>query len=151
MTNSSSTEQTIVPFGVYQPWVLHDDLLYISGLTPRAGADMLYPGRVGVDVSIADAQRAASVIASRILACMREAAGNLDSIARILTLDVYIASSPEFRDHSEVADFVCAELIEVLGKRAVGARAAIGVESLPGNAPIEVKTVAALKTTTVEG
>lgn len=143
----SSPEPSVMPFGVYRPWVRHGELLYVSGLTPRAGSEMLFPGRVGVEVSLADAQRAASVIASRILACLSEAVGDLDAVERILMLNVYVASSSEFHDHSKVGDFVSAELIRVLGERAVGARAAIGVASLPGNAPIEVMTVAALRST----
>lgn len=143
MTHSGS-EPIAVPFGAYKPWVRHGDLLYISGLTPRVNSEMLFPGQVGVDVSIPEAGKAAAVVVGRILTCMREATGDLDSIARILTLNVYVASSSEFGDHSKVADFVSHGLMEQLGERAIGARAAIGVVSLPGNAPIEVMTVVAL-------
>jgi enamine deaminase RidA (YjgF/YER057c/UK114 family) len=144
MTQTSSGP-SVVASGAYSPWVQHEGLIYVSGLTPRVDSKMLFPGRVGVDVSIDDARKAASAVASRILACLVEAAGSLDSIAKILVLNVYIASSSKFRDHSKVADFVSAALIEVLGERANGARTAIGVTSLPGNAPIEVATVAALR------
>ena len=45
--------------------------------------------------------------------------------------------------HAKVGDIVSGWLYEQLGDAGIGARAAIGLATLPGNAPVEVQLVAA--------
>ena len=46
-----------------------------------------------------------------------------------------------FTAHSKIADFASEYLCEELGEAGIAARAAIGIASLPGEAPAEVQIV----------
>ena len=50
--------------GHYAPLIRHHDELYISGLVPRMNGKIHYPGRVGLDLNMADAQAAAMLRSS---------------------------------------------------------------------------------------
>ncbi|MDM8100144.1 hypothetical protein [Oceanobacillus oncorhynchi] len=47
-----------------------------------------------------------------------------------------------FQSHSSLANAASEYLSEQLGEAGIGSRAAIGVSSLPGNAPVEIQLVA---------
>lgn len=53
-------------------------------------------------------------------------------------------AAPGFTKHSALADFASALLEARLGARGIGSRAAVGVASLPGNAPVEIQLIAAV-------
>ena len=54
--------------GNYAPLIRHHDELYISGMVPRTNGKIQYPGRVGLELTLKDAQAAASISAMRCLA-----------------------------------------------------------------------------------
>ena len=89
--------------GHYAPLVRHHDELYVSGLVPRMGGRIQYPGRVGLELSLTDAQAAASISAMRGLALIVDAIGSLDKIKSLIRITVYVKScllytSPSPRD-----------------------------------------------------
>ena len=60
-------------------------------------------------------------------------------------MTVYIACAPDFHDLSTVADGASTAISAALGADALPARSAIGVQTLPSNAPVEVDLVAAVR------
>ena len=62
---------------------------------------------------------------------------------QILSLTVYLNATEDYTTHAKVGDIVSNWLYEQLGDAGIGARAAIGLATLPGNAPVEVQLVAA--------
>jgi enamine deaminase RidA (YjgF/YER057c/UK114 family) len=70
--------------------------------------------------------------------------GEGERIAAILSMTVYIAAEPGFTAHPKLADFASAYLRSELGADGIGTRAAIGVATLPSNAPVEIQIVAAI-------
>ena len=71
--------------GHYAPLIRHHDELYVSGLVPRMNGKIQYPGRVGQELSLSDAQAAASISAMRGLALIVDAIGSLDKIKSLIT------------------------------------------------------------------
>ena len=65
-----------------------------------------------------------------------------EKITQILSLTVYINAAPDFTSHAKIGDLVSDYLYEKLGDAGIGARAAIGMGTLPGNAPVEVQFIA---------
>jgi enamine deaminase RidA (YjgF/YER057c/UK114 family) len=130
--------------GMYRPATRHGDLVFTAGMTPRRDGVLLIRGTVGHDVDVATAQHAAGVAAANALAAAAAAAYGIDNIRRLLRLTVYVAAAPGFEDLTQVADGASQALAELLGdeQRAAAARAAIGVHTLPGGAPVEVELVA---------
>jgi len=135
--------------GHYAPLLRHDDELYLSGLVPRMNGKIQYPGRVGLELNLADAQEAASISAIRALALIREAVGSLENVKAVLRVTVYVKSTFDFVDLSEVANGASDVLTHVLGDAGRHTRTTVGVYQLPKNAPIEVDMIVALNPSTL--
>jgi enamine deaminase RidA (YjgF/YER057c/UK114 family) len=122
----------------YVPGVLHGGVLYLSGQLPREGGVVACTGKVDVEVSIEQAQGAARLAVLRLLAVVKDMAGNLDAIERVLDLTVYVNAPSTFTEPSAVADGASDLLEQVLGERGRHARTAVCVSQLPKNAAVEV-------------
>lgn len=131
--------------GNYAPLVRHHDELYVSGLVPRMNGEMQYPGRVGLELSLTEAQSAASISAMRGLALIVDAIGSLDKIKSLIRITVYVKSTADFVDLSEVANGASDVFRHVLGDAGKHTRTTVGVYQLPKNAAVEVDMIAALR------
>ena len=131
--------------GHYAPLVRHHDELYLSGMVPRMNGKIQYPGRVGLELSLSDAQAAASISAMRGLALIVDAIGSLDKIKSLVRVTVYVKSTADFVDLSEVANGASDVFSHVLGDAGKHTRTTVGVYQLPKNAAVEVDMIAALR------
>ena len=127
----------------FEPLVRHDDELYVSGLVPRKHGKVQYPGRVGLELSLADAQLAASISAMRGLALIVDTIGSLDKIKSLLRINVYIKSTADFAELGEVANGASDVFRHVLGDAGKHTRTTIGVCQLPSNAPVDMDMIVA--------
>jgi enamine deaminase RidA (YjgF/YER057c/UK114 family) len=132
------------PRGRYEPAVVHGDVAYSAGMTPRLGDELIRRGTVGAEITVEQARELAGRAAANALSAIGAAAGGIDNVARCLRLTVYVAAAPGFAAHSTVADGASEALGLLLGDRGSAARSAIGVASLPSGAPVEVELIAAL-------
>lgn len=126
------------PAGNYAGYVRAGSLLFLSG----QGADGCY-GRVGAEVSVDEAQRAARICMLNLLAQARDATGSLDRIARIVKVVGFVACTEDFIDAPRVIDGASNLLRELFGQRGQHARSAIGVQALPRGFSVEVEMVLA--------
>jgi enamine deaminase RidA (YjgF/YER057c/UK114 family) len=131
--------------GHYAPLVRNHDELYVSGLVPRMNGRIQYPGRVGLELTLADAQAAASISAMRGLALIVDAIGSLDKLRSLMRVTVYVKSTADFVDLSEVANGASDVFSHVLGEAGKHTRTTVGVYQLPKNAAIEVDMIATLR------
>jgi enamine deaminase RidA (YjgF/YER057c/UK114 family) len=114
--------------------------IHLSGQLPFKDGEMLGRGIVGRDVELEAAQELARHAALNALAAAVQAVGDLDRV-RIVQMLVFVASTPDFGEQSQVADAASELLIEVLGENGRHARTAIGVAGLPLNTPVEIRVV----------
>lgn len=105
---------------------------------------MLHPGLVDRDVSPETAKEVARRAALQALSALAASLGSIDRVRRIVRVSVYVASVPTFHRQHEVANGATEVLTAIFGDAGRPARAAIGVASLPLNAPIEIEMVVAL-------
>jgi enamine deaminase RidA (YjgF/YER057c/UK114 family) len=132
--------------GNYAPLVRDGNHLYVSGQIPRVGNTVVVTGAVGVEVSLADAQKAAKVSVMRGLALLQRALGSLEHIQSVPRITVYVQSAPHFTQQSEVADGASEVLFQVLGPHAgAHSRTSVGVLQLPKNAAIEIDLIASVR------
>ena len=129
------------PQGHYLPAIAAGGLVVTAGMTPRVDGALVLCGTVGADVSTEDAAAAAALAARNALAAATEAAGPA-GLHRLLRLTVYVRATPDFVDHSTVADGASRELSARLGDGGAMVRSAVGVASLPGGACVEVELTA---------
>lgn len=129
--------------GRYTSLVRDGRQLYLSGQVPRVGDRIAVAGTVGVDVTLADAQRAAAICAVRALLLLQCELGSLSQLKAVLRMTVFVHCSADFTQHSEVADGASDLLWRVLGPAGVHTRTSVGVLQLPKNAAVEVDLIAA--------
>ncbi|MBB5423220.1 enamine deaminase RidA (YjgF/YER057c/UK114 family) [Paraburkholderia sp. JPY158] len=130
----------------YVPFVQEDDLLYISGQISRNNGQPAYLGRLGDNISDAEGTQAARLSALGVVAQIVAATGDrLERVARVVRLNVFIASTPAFSAHSTVANGASDVMVQIFGDAGRHARSAVGVASLPAGVAVEVEAVVALK------
>lgn len=133
-----------VPQGDYIPARRHDELIFTSGMTPRREGVLQFTGPVRNDQSLEKHRAAVNLACENALAAVRGLLAEGESITLILSLTVYISAEPGFEAHSKLADFASIYLRDELGAAGIGARTAVGVATLPGNAPVEIHLIASV-------
>ena len=137
-------KQTPIPQGNYIPASRHNNLVYTSGMTPRENGVLLFDGKIKLSEPIETYKEAVRLAAGNALTAARSLVAERECLERIVTLTVFIAAEENFTVHAKLADFAAEYLYEEMGQDGIGSRAAIGVASLPGNAPVEIQLVAAI-------
>jgi enamine deaminase RidA (YjgF/YER057c/UK114 family) len=137
--------QAAKPSFQYVPVCVHAGIAYVSGQLPKVDGEVRVFGKVGADVSLEQAEHAARICTLQGLACLIEAIGGSDRIARILKVTGFVASAPGFNEQPKVLDAASYLLVEALGNSGRHARAAVGVAELPRNAPVEIEMIAAVR------
>lgn len=129
------------PAANYIPFTQSGTLLFTSGQLPLKDGKLTATGLLGRDLDVAAGQDAAKWCAVNILAQAKAALGDLDRIARIVKISVFVASTPDFTEQHLVANGASNLLVEVLGDAGRHARSAVGMASLPLNAPVEIEAI----------
>lgn len=133
------------PRGAYLPAVVHGDVVYVSGQTPRVGTEPRFQGRLGDDLDVEQGRAAAKIALANSLAALRAQVGDLRRITSVLQLVGYVRCTPEFDQQTEVLDGASTALLEVFGDVGRHARTAIGVASLPRGVAVEIALQAAFR------
>lgn len=130
------------PAANYVPFAQTGKILFVSGQLPFSGGKLAATGLLGRDLDTAAGQEMARHCAVNVLAQLQAATGDLERVARLVKISVFVASTPDFTEQHLVGNGASDLLAEVLGERGRHARAAVGVAVLPLNAPVEVEAIA---------
>ena len=133
------------PAGSYESVVILNGLGYVSGQLPIRNGVLAYAGRVGDELSIEEAMRAAELATLNVLAQIKRSTNRWRSFAGLLRLEGYVASARGFANQPEILDRASQLLARVLGDRGAHARAAFCVEQLPLDAAVELVVTFAVK------
>jgi enamine deaminase RidA (YjgF/YER057c/UK114 family) len=126
------------PLGAYVPFVRTGNLVYLSGMLPLKDGKLLKTGRLGEAVSLEEAAFCARTAAVNALAVLKLAVGGLNVIKQCVKITGFVASTPDFTDQAKVLNGASELMVEVFGEAGMHARAAVGVNILPMNSPVEV-------------
>lgn len=129
------------PAANYVPYVLSGNLLHLSGQLPMENGKLAVTGLVGRDVDVPGARRAAELCAINLLAQAKAALGDLTRIRRVVKIQGFVASTPDFTEQHLVLNGASDLLVSVLGDAGRHARAAVGMAALPLNAAVEVDAI----------
>jgi enamine deaminase RidA (YjgF/YER057c/UK114 family) len=129
------------PFGTYAEAVQTSNLLFLTGMLPTEGRAPAFIGRVGAELDVDTARKAARLAALNVLAVARQHLGSLDKVTRIVRLGVMVATSGDVRDQPKVADGASDLLQDVFGKDKNPSRLVYGVASLPLGTPVELDVI----------
>lgn len=133
------------PTAAYVSYTEYNNLVFIAGQAPRICGKTVMIGKVGKEISLEQAYEAAKICAINILAHLKHNLGDLDRIKNLLYVRGYVASSSDFYQQSLVINGASEFFELVLGERGRHARCSVGVMVLPGNVPVEVEAVIAVK------
>lgn len=129
----------------YRPWTRVGNVLYVAGQGPMKDGKVACAGKVGADVTTAQAKEAARLTCLNALAVVRDAAGSLGAVRQVLQATVWVNSAPSFQEHPLVADGATELLQQVFGEQGLPARAAVGAPSLPMDIAVELALVVELR------
>jgi len=141
----------VLPPGVKLPfpWVrIHGNRAYVSGhAAQNADGSLATPlGKVGLDVSLEQAQRLAQLTALSILASLKRELGNLDRISAWLRVFGMVNSAPGFKQQPAVINGFTDLIVELYGSpRGLHARSAVGMAELPFGIPVEIEAEVAIE------
>lgn len=127
------------PLGSYVPFVRTGNLVYLSGMLPLREGKLIRTGRVGESVSLDEAAECARASCVNALAVMKSALGSLSKVKRCVKLTGYVSSAPDFSEQPKVLNAASDLLFQVFGEQGRHARAAVGVNVLPLNSPVEIE------------
>ena len=129
------------PAANYVPFVISGSILHISGQLPMADGKIAVTGHLGDTVDVATGQKAAELCAVNLLAQAKAALGELSRIKRIIKINGFVASKPDFVEQHLVINGASNLLVGALGEAGKHARAAVGMAALPMNAAVEIDAI----------
>ena len=128
-----------VPAGSYVPYVITNNLVFISGQLPFINGQLTIKGKVGDNVSLDDAVKMSEACAKALLSQLKAACnGNLDKVNKVVKLGGFVASAPNFTDQPKVINGASDLIVNIFGDKGKHSRFAVGVATLPLNVPVEI-------------
>ena len=131
-----------IPQGKYVPATRTDNMVFTAGMTPRDNGVLIKSGKVKISEPIETYKQAVIQATTNALNAAKNMLSEDEKLSKILFLTVYVNAEEGFTSHAKIGDIASNFLYEKLGDAGIGSRAAIGVASLPGNAPVEIQLVA---------
>ena len=132
--------------GFFLPAITTGSLVFMSGAIPRNCEEILYQGRLGENFTVEQGYAAARSCGLNLLVQLQAVCGgDLDRVARMIKLTVFVNSAPSFIETSAVANGASELFMEVFGEAGRHTRSAIGMATLPRGVSVEVEAVAELK------
>ena len=130
------------PLAAYVPAVRTGPYVYTAGQLPLVNGALQVTGKVGADVSVAEAAALARVCALNALAAVASVSGGLSAVVRVVKVTGFVASSPDFTQQAQVINGASELILEVFGEAGRHARSAVGMAVLPLDTPVEVELIA---------
>ena len=132
----------VAPVANYVPYVITGKLVFISGQIPFLDGEIQYPGRLGENISVIEAQKAARLCGINLIAQLKNACeGDLDRLVQVIKLNGFVNGTPSFTDQAMVINGTSDLMFEVFADKGRHARAAIGCSALPLGAAVEVDAI----------
>lgn len=129
------------PVAAYIPGVKAGEFIYTSGQIPLVNGELKYKGKVGAEVSEADAYEAAKICALNCLGVVKSLIGDLDKVERIVKVVGFVNSADGFNMQPKVINGASELLGKIFGEKGAHARSAVGVNELPLDATCEVEII----------
>jgi enamine deaminase RidA (YjgF/YER057c/UK114 family) len=129
------------PMANYVPFTQTGNVLYVSGQGPKTKDGDFVRGHVGKDLTLEQGYQAARLVGIQLLAVINGALGSLNRVKRILKVNGFVNSAPEFGDQPAVINGCSDLFVELLGEAGRHARTSIGVSNLPQGIAVEIEAI----------
>ena len=128
------------PLAAYVPAAQAGSLVFTAGQLPMVDGALPVTGKLGAEVTAEQGTKLARTAALNALAAVHALVG-LEQVVRVVKVVGYVAATPEFTAHPAVVNGASVLLGEVFGDAGKHARSAVGVASLPLDAPVEIELI----------
>jgi enamine deaminase RidA (YjgF/YER057c/UK114 family) len=132
------------PVANYVPAILIGNEIRTSGQIPIVDGKLKYHGPVPSSQSIEQATEAAKICGLNAIAAAAATIGNVNGLAGVLQVRVFIASDAGFDGHSAIANGVSDLMVAIFGEDGRHIRVAMGSIGLPLGATVEVEATFAV-------
>ncbi len=129
------------PLAAYIPVTKVGNLIFTAGQIPLKNGKLIYEGKVGKDLSVETAQKAAELCLLNGLSVIKSVTGSLESIKKIVKVTVFVNSADGFTEQAKVANGASELLVELFGEKGKHVRSAVGVNELPINSAVEIELI----------
>jgi len=126
------------PVANYVPYVISGKLVHISGQITMENGELKFVGKLGADYDVETGQKAARLCALNLVAQLKAAIGDLDKVTRVVKLNAFVNSAPDFTDQPKVVNGASDTMVEIFGDVGKHARSAVGVAALPLGVAVEI-------------
>ena len=131
---------------IYKRVVIVDNIAYLSGHVPIDESGQIMKGKVGKDVDVAGGAAAARRCAIGLLATLRSEIGSLNKVKRLIKTTGMVNCTDDFTQQPEVVNGCSQLIVDIFGEdNGKGARAAVGMASLPRGSICEIEMIFELK------
>ncbi|MBC8108958.1 MAG: RidA family protein [Anaerolineae bacterium] len=127
--------------GAYVPAKKVGNLIFVSGQIPMKDGKLTAAGQVPSRCSPDAAKAAAKQCVLNALAAVSSLPGGIDQITGVARVGAFINSDANFTQQPGIANGASEFLIELFGDAGRHARAAIGTNTLPLDAAVEVEFI----------
>jgi enamine deaminase RidA (YjgF/YER057c/UK114 family) len=129
------------PCGAYVPARRAGNLIFVAGQLPMKDGKLLAIGQVPWKTTVEQARAAARQCVINGIAAVQSLPGGIDQITGVVRVGAFVSSNHDFTDQPKVADAASELLKELFGETGQHARAAVGVNTLPRNAAVEIEFI----------
>ncbi|GBD11808.1 hypothetical protein HRbin23_01487 [bacterium HR23] len=129
------------PAANYVTAVRTGNLVYLAGHGPRRPDGTYITGKVGRDLTPAQAYDAARQVGLNLLASLKACIGDLGKVKRVVKVLGMVNADPSFTEHPRVINGCSDLFVAVFGEKGRHARSAVGMGSLPFNIPVEIEAI----------
>lgn len=134
------------PFGSYVPAKRVGNLVYVAGQIPRRQGQIIATGPVPSKCSVEQAREAAKqCVVNGLSAVATLGPDAVDNLIGVVRVGAFINSDADFIEQSKVADAGSELLIQIFGDSGKHARVAVGTNTLPQGASVEIEFVFEIK------
>ena len=115
------------------------NLLFLSG--HGECGDEFTTGKVGRDLTLEQGRRSAELTGLCMLATIKAAVGELSRVKQFVRILGMVNATEDFTDHPQVINGFSDLMVVAFGEAGKGARAAVGMASLPANIAVEIEAI----------
>ena len=129
------------PFGSYVPARRVGNLVFVAGQLPMKDGKLMATGPVPSTCSTDDARAAARQCVINAIAAVQSLSGGAEQIVGVVRVGAFVRSDDSFTEQPKVADAASELLTQIFGDAGKHARAAVGVNTLPRDASVEIEVI----------
>ena len=105
-----------IPIANYVPYKLINNNLYISGQGPSKDGNIIFKGKVGIDISEEEGIKAAELCCINIIAALKTVInGDWERLEEFVKLGGFVNCTAEFTNHPKIINGASDLLVKIFG------------------------------------